>query len=365
MNLKVYFNIGLVLALIAIFAFQYFYKPPFKDHFPRPLFKYDFSACVKNQSLELIKTVTEEKDNNQITNEEMKILQSLADNDLDPEDSILLCRLFGEESPLLQKHWPAKQVTRKIYAVDAYSHEFITTAESIFDRVSHYLESEWFFQFSTTIHIILASDTKELGALIPNNIPNDATQSMLDNACNSHEPGGLAFGPVLVICLTGDTETDNLSIQNTLAHEIFHSVQTELTGLGVLHSSYEEKLVRNGPSWMIEGCATAFADLHEARHLKWSEEKIQYEIEKLKLSINHLKYADYQRFSIENNESFKELYLDSTIFCHFLIKMHGEKSIMDFYSNIPHDSAGWEILFESIFNITPNDFISSFKLEKS
>jgi len=362
MNENTYLNIGfgIIWIVIAILAFQYFYTPPFEDNFSRPLFKYDFSDCVKNQAREAIKTVEESKDNELINSEEIKIFQSLANNDLDPEDSIALCHFLGIDIPEMQKYWTANQVAKKVYGVDAYSHDFIKQAESIFDQVSDYLESEWAFQFSTTVHIILASDTKRLGALIPNDITNEETQTLLDTFCDSHEVRGLAFGPVLVICFTGDKDTDNYYLESKIAHTLFYSVVTELSGLGPKDASYEERVIKYGPSWMLQGCAGVFAGLYMASQVKDGEAKFQSEFEKLKSSINHLEYDEYISFYFDKNKNYKDLVFDSELFCYALIQDHGKKAIMDFYSNIRHEPAGWETLFKSTFKTTPNDFISSF-----
>jgi hypothetical protein len=111
---------------------------------------------------------------------------------------------------------------------------------------------------------------------------------------------------------------------------------------------------------MLQGCAGVFAGLYMASQVKDGEAKLQSEFEELKSSINHLEYDEYISFYFDKNKNYKDLVFDSELFCYALIQDHGKKAIMDFYSNIRHEPAGWEALFESIFKTTPNDFISSF-----
>ena len=362
MNENTYLNIGfgIIWIVIAILAFQYFYTPPFEDNFSRPLFKYDFSDCVKNQAREAIKTVEESKDNELINSEEIKIFQSLANNDLDPEDSIALCHFLGIDIPEMQKYWTANQVAKKVYGVDAYSHDFIKQAESIFDQVSDYLESEWAFQFSTTVHIILARDTKQLGALIPTNLTDEEAQYLVSKYCSSRKFQSLVFGPVILICLTGHEDTDNYYLEHNIANRIFYSVLTELTGLGPKDTSNEKAIMKYGPNWMTHGCAGIFSALYKTNQVKDREAILQSSIQELKQSMNHFDHSEYINFSFDKNKNYYELVSNSQIFCNALIQDHGNKAIMDFYSNIRHEPAGWETLFKSTFKTTPNDFISSF-----
>jgi len=268
---------------------------------------------------------------------------------------------FGDKEPYLKQFWSSKTTPNKIYAIDNYSQGFESYAHQIFNGVNQFLENEWDFNFSTTVHIVLAKSTEDLGYIIPTNITQKEAQKLIDSICDSKGVRGLAFGPVLLICLTGDKNLDTSMLKIVLAHEIFHSVQTELSGLGVKNISYENKVKKHGPSWMLEGCAGAFAASYEVNNTNNGSTKLYNEFQKLKSSTYQLSYEEYTNFQINLSENYTRLIYDSEIFCYDLMKKHGNNSIIEFYENIRHSTSDWQTQFESIFDITPHAFISGFR----
>lgn len=178
--------------------------------------------------------------------------------DLSARTAVVICRQFGLASPPLRAHWPA--TADPIRTVDTHglspeTHDHLDTgARQALGRFSNILGLD----LPQRVSIVAATDKGNLRRLWSRYLTTTPVsfEAIYAQSCPPGiGVGGFALGTVVAICLPdGDIRSfddDFWRVQLTLAHEMFHVAQRQLTGgrpptfPGVA-----------GPEWLIEGTAT-------------------------------------------------------------------------------------------------------------
>lgn len=196
-------------------------------------------------------------------------------NTLNSNNSLMWCREMALLSPDLKQFWPTHNGPKFEYHFSGA----LNKEEQ--DRIKYTMEiaDKYFDKFDVelpgVVNVVASDDlnamARSINKVARNAIPVDRGVDILEKQCKGKPLSGLNVNGLIALCFDKKTDVTkrNRVLKDIAVHEYAHEVQRQYT-------SYTRALVRdrseivaiNGPRWLVEGTAIAFASDYSYRGLR-------------------------------------------------------------------------------------------------
>lgn len=289
----------------------------------------------------------------------------LADlNQLTSNNSLMWCREMALLSPKLKQYWPTHDGPKLAYFFSGSLNQAeqnsiksaMETADKYFDRFD--------VELPGTVNVVASDDLNSLARSINqvarNSIPVKRGIEILKKQCAGKPLSGLNINGLIALCFDETTDvTKRIRVLKDIAvHEYAHEVQRQYT-------SYTKALVRdrseivaiNGPRWLVEGTAIAFASDYSYRGLR-SEFLITLIREDATRfsgrTLSTLRHGDAPEKPIFGSYA--------SLAGNMVAQKKGLGGIIRFWEQMARDD--WETAFASTFGLSINAFYREFDWRK-
>jgi hypothetical protein len=285
-------------------------------------------------------------------------------NALNANNSLMWCREMALLSPELKEHWPTHDGPKLQYffsgTLSDDAQKRIRSAMEIADR---YFD-EFDVELPGTVNVVASDDLTALARSI-NQVARNAISvkegiEILEKQCAGKPLSGLNINGLIAFCFDKKTDVTRRErvLKDIAVHEYAHEVQRQYT-------SYTRALVRdrseivaiNGPRWLVEGTAIAFASDYSYRGLQ-SE-----------VLINLIR-QDATRFSgktlstLRHGDAPEKQVFGSyaSLAGNMVAQKKGLDGVIRFWEQMARDD--WETAFASTFGLSINAFYREFDWRK-
>ena len=326
--------------------------------------------CVQNQltSLQIDVGVIDGLSGKKTANRSKQAIEQLPKlgelNALNANNSLMWCREMALLSPELKQYWPTHNGPKFEYH---FSGSLNTNEQN---RIKYTMEiaDKYFDKFNIElpgIVKVVASDdlnamARSINEVARNAIPVDRGVEILEQQCKGRPLSGLNINGLIALCFDEKTDVTkrNRVLKNIAVHEYAHEVQRQYT-------SYTKALVRdrseivaiNGPRWLVEGTAIAFASDYSNRGLR-SGILIDFIRENATRfsgrTLSTLRYGDAPEKDFFSNYASLAGYM--------VAQKKGLQGIIQFWEQMARDR--WDIAFATTFGLSIDAFYREFDWQK-
>lgn len=276
-----------------------------------------------------------------------------------------ICRLIGLIEPRLREFWPATlRRTNVVFSesVDtSFRESFLGTVNRVVDAERTILSVE----LSGTDVIVVAENEMDLMDLVSRHSRFDSPdrRRRVADVCSSTRGISAFTTPGLIaVCKSPDERVgagiDEEWLLFMLAHEFIHAVQFQLAGAVNVASGQKTVLEYEGPVWLSEGVAQAFANRVAVETPDWDFRIVTYErLEGIFPDLSELELQE----SLANRRS--DVYRAGTVAAIDLIDLKGYSAIVAFYEGLGK-GYGWHDAFERSTEMTVEEFYTYYATVK-
>lgn len=281
-------------------------------------------------------------------------------NSLNANNSLMWCREMALLTPKLKEYWPTHDGPELEYFFSGT----LSDDEQKSIRYAMEIADKYFDKFDVelpgTINVVASDDltalARSINQVARNAIPVKDGIDILEKQCAGKPLSGLNINGLIAFCFDKKTDVTKRErvLKDIAVHEYAHEVQRQYT-------SYTRALVRdrseivaiNGPRWLVEGTAIAFASDYSYRGLQ-SE-----------ILINLIR-QDATRFSGRTLSTLRHGDApEKTIFGSYaslagnmVTQKKGLAGIIQFWEQMARND--WETAFASTFGLSINAFYREF-----
>lgn len=285
-------------------------------------------------------------------------------NTLTSNNALMWCREMALLSPELKQYWPTHGGPKLEYFfsgnLNKAEQDTIKSAMEIADKYFDKFEVE----LPGTVKVVASDDltalARSINQVARNAIPVKQGIEILQKQCAGKPLSGLNINGLIAFCFDEKTDvTKRVRVLKDIAvHEYAHEVQRQYT-------SYTKALVRdrseivaiNGPRWLVEGTAIAFASDYSYRGLR-SE-----------ILINLIR-EDATRFSgrtlstLRHGDAPEKAIFGSyaSLAGNMVVQKKGFEGVIRFWEQMARED--WEAAFTSTFGLTINAFYREFDWQR-
>lgn len=279
---------------------------------------------------------------------------------LDKNNALTWCREVALQSEILKSHWPTHESDKFEYF---YSGQVPENAQKAIED-SMDIAVKYFLNLGISLpgktKIISGNDlnliAKTMSEETRNPISRASALDVLVRQCEGKDMSGLNLNGLVVFCFAKETDvTRNLrELKDIAVHEYAHEVQRQMTTYTRPYLRNEQQLVDiNGPRWLVEATATAFANDYTYNSLISSvlialirNGRDEFSGSKLKTMIGHEATQDEDFASYVNAAG------------QLLVKKKGVEGILNFWSQMARTD--WKDAFQQNYGLTIDEFYVEF-----
>ncbi|MBO6918521.1 MAG: hypothetical protein JJ858_08830 [Rhizobiaceae bacterium] len=295
----------------------------------------------------------------------VKDMPKLAElNELNPNNALMWCREMALASPKLKQYWPTQDGPKLEYffsgSLSKYEQNSIKSAMEIADKYFGKFDVE----LPGTVKIVASDDlnamARSINRVAHNAIPVKRGAEILKEQCEGKPLSGLNINGLIALCFDKKTDvTKRIRVLKDIAvHEYAHEVQRQYT-------SYTKALVRdrseivaiNGPRWLVEGTAIAFASDYSYRGLR-SEILIEL------IRENATRFSGRTLSTLRHGDAPKKQVFGSyaSLAGYMVAQKKGMAGIIRFWEEMARND--WETAFASTFGLSINAFYREFDWQR-
>jgi hypothetical protein len=285
-------------------------------------------------------------------------------NKLNANNSLMWCREIALVSPELKQFWPTHDGPKFEYhfsgSLNKDEQNSIKSAMEIADKYFDKFKVE----LPGTVKVVASDDleamARSINRVARNAIPVKRGIEILNEQCAGKPLSGLNINGLIALCFDEKTDVTkrNRVLKDIAVHEYAHEVQRQYT-------SYTKALVRdrseivaiNGPRWLVEGTAIAFASDYSYRGLR-SEVLINL------IRENATRFSGRTLSTLRHGDAPKKQIFGSyaSLAGNMVAQKKGLAGIISFWEEMARSD--WETAFASTFGLSINAFFREFDWQR-
>ncbi|KMW56186.1 hypothetical protein AIOL_001138 [Candidatus Rhodobacter oscarellae] len=272
------------------------------------------------------------------------------------------CRQIGLKISRLKRQWPSRKGAFDFHVGKGVDRQVAKRIQSQLKKARPRMAKFFKLELPGRDKVVIGASAGVIGGLVEQHTeyPGRSIASVARRHCsNKGGIGAFVLPGLAVFCVQPGYRSKNENWQREIdfvtAHELVHLVQTQVAGTSAPGSSAAAKLERDGPVWLVEGFANAYAisgrtGISAAEGFLFSNSFYDGK------RIPSLKTLE-KRSALHSHYS--DVYDAGTIAAIDLVGLKGAKSYGR-YLDILATGASWQAAFKAAFGMTPEAFYKRF-----